>query len=219
MPSRAVVLPGPAGALEAILAESESAPRALAVVCHPHPLHQGTMHNKVTVTLGRSFEILGTTTLRFNFRGVGGSAGQHGDGVGELADATAAVVWLRERWPGLPLHLAGFSFGAMIAIRIAADLAVRSLISVAPPVDRLVPPPSLPKCPWLIVQGGRDDVVAPNAVRRWAAAFDPTPSVVLLSEADHYFHGRLKELAASTRDFLLSFGEFAEAGAHAQSAR
>jgi alpha/beta superfamily hydrolase len=211
MPKTAVALPGPVGPLEAVLSEPESRPTALAVICHPHPLHQGTMNNKVAVTLARGFESLGAATLRFNFRGVGQSAGEHAHGVGERDDAAAAAAWLRARWPGAPLHLAGFSFGAMIGISLAAELEAASLITVAPAVQRLQGVPALPRCPWLLVQGGRDELVDPALVRRWIESLEFQPRLALLDDADHFFHGRLQVLASSVQEFLLAFDEFAPA--------
>src|SRR6266850_1735700 len=114
---KSLTFDGPAGRLECILKFDETrAPKALAVVCHPHPLSQGTMHNKVVFAIAEAFFALGCAVLRFNFRGVGISAGTHDQGRGELEDALAAVEYLRARHPGLPCHIAGFSFGAWIAI-------------------------------------------------------------------------------------------------------
>ncbi|MGA3098556.1 MAG: alpha/beta fold hydrolase, partial [Bryobacteraceae bacterium] len=104
---------GPAGRMEALLEEpEEDAPRLAAVVCHPHPLYGGTMHNKVVYRMARGLRRAGAAVLRFNFRGVGRSAGSHGNLVGEIEDARAALAWLRQRYPDLPFSLAGFSFGA-----------------------------------------------------------------------------------------------------------
>src|SRR5215831_20082293 len=114
--SESVTVPGPAGNLEAAIDSVDATPRAIAVVCHPHPLQQGTMQNKVVTTVARAFVKLGAHALRFNFRGVGASEGRYADGVGERADALAAIAWSRDRWPGLNLYLGGFSFGAAIAL-------------------------------------------------------------------------------------------------------
>jgi alpha/beta superfamily hydrolase len=194
---------GPAGRLETLIEEAapgDAPPRLAAVICHPHPLFGGTLHNKVVHTLARSLRAGGAATLRFNFRGVGASEGTHDGGAGETADALAAVAAARARWPGLPLALAGFSFGAAIAIRAAAAAQPQWLISVAPAVDRVslegfVPP----SCPWLIVQGDADEVVASASVVDWAARRAPQAQLRVLGGVGHFFHGRLHELADCIR--------------------
>ncbi|MCG8435685.1 MAG: alpha/beta hydrolase, partial [Gammaproteobacteria bacterium] len=116
--SQRLELAGPAGLLEAILElPQHEEPLGAAVVCHPHPQHGGTMHNKVAHTLARAFVRAGFAALRFNFRGTEGSEGEYDEGVGELDDALAALDWMRQRFDGVPLWLGGFSFGAAIAVR------------------------------------------------------------------------------------------------------
>ncbi len=191
----AVVIAGPAGRLEALVEEPAAPVRLAAVVCHPHPLFGGTLHNKVVHTVARALRAGGAASVRFNFRGVGASEGAHDAGAGETEDALAAVRWARERWPGLGLVLAGFSFGAVIAIRAATTVRPAWLISVAPAVDRLdVDNAALPDCPWLIVQGEADEVVAPDAVRIWQARWAPRARLRMLAGVGHFFHGRLHEL-------------------------
>ena len=199
----AMTINGPAGQLEALIEEPQAgaAPaRLAAVVCHPHPLFGGTMHNKVVHTVARALRAGGATTLRFNFRGVGASAGVHDGGAGETGDALAAVGWARERWPGVPLVLGGFSFGAAIAIRAAAVSRPDWLISVAPAVDRVdLGTAPLPECDWLIIQGGADEIVAPEAVVAWRARRAPQARLRLLEGVGHFFHGRLHELQECIR--------------------
>ena len=115
----APIIVGPAGTLEAKLELPQGEPRATALICHPHPLHGGTMDNKVVYMLARSFLALGAAVLRFNFRGVSASDGSYADGIGEVEDALAVSAWLRERWPDLPQYLGGFSFGAAVAVHAA----------------------------------------------------------------------------------------------------
>jgi len=190
-------IPGPAGRLEALVEEpaAPAAPaRLLAVVCHPHPLFGGTMNNKVVHTLARALREHGAATIRFNFRGVGASEGAHDGGAGESADTLAVVRWGRERWPRLPLVLAGFSFGAVVAIRAAVEARPDWLVSVAPAVDRVELGAAIPEGEWLIVQGDADEVVAPEAVRRWHAQRAPRARLRMLAGVGHFFHGRLHEL-------------------------
>jgi len=170
------------------------------------------MDNKVVHTLARSFEELGLATVRFNFRGVGASGGTFDDGIGETEDARAVCAWARDRWQPTELWLAGFSFGAYVAIRLAASAGselprIGRLVSVAPPVQRFALPASLQiDCPWLIVQGDQDDLVDVHAVRRWSAERVPAPRLVVLAGVDHFFHGRLHELKDILRTELQGAG-------------
>jgi alpha/beta superfamily hydrolase len=189
-------IPGPAGPLESLL-EQPAADKGLSfgVVCHPHPLYGGTMTNKVVHTLARAFLDLGMPVLRFNFRGVGKSAGQFADGVGETADALAAIDWMRERYAGRGLWLGGFSFGGAVAIRAAVQASPRALVTVAPAVERIEGTSSLlPMCPWLILQGDQDDLVSATGTRAWVNSLAHPPELVELAGAEHFFHGRLTEL-------------------------
>ncbi len=189
-------IPGPSGPLETLIEmPASAAPTLAAIVCHPHPLFGGTLHNKVVHTVAKLLRQHGAVTLRFNFRGVGASGGVHNAGVGEGEDALAAVAAARTRWPNLPLVLAGFSFGAAVAIAVAARVQPAWLISVAPAVDR-VPLGDFraPACPWLIVQGAADDVVNCDQVRAWSAARASAATLCMLPGVGHFFHGRLHEL-------------------------
>jgi hypothetical protein len=194
---------GPAGVLEAAIDSSVGPAVATAVVCHPHPLQQGTMTNKVVTTVARAFARLGADAVRFNFRGVGRSDGSYADGAGEADDALAVVAWCRERWPGRPLYLGGFSFGAAVALGVAARVAPAGLVTVAPPVDRLRERFVAPSCPWLLVHGEADDVVPAGPVLEWASALPTPPKIVLLPGVGHFFHGNL---AALTQAVTETFG-------------
>ncbi|HEX6549868.1 MAG TPA: alpha/beta hydrolase [Gammaproteobacteria bacterium] len=199
--SEAVVFNGPAGVLEGLIDKPAGQPSAVAVVCHPHPLYQGSMHNKVAYILSRAFNELGGISLRFNFRGVGASDGEYADGVGETADALAAIDWLTARHPGLPLWLAGFSFGAYVALRAQSQRPVKLLVTVAPAVERFdTSGVVLPTMPWLLVQGDADEVVAPQAVLDWVAGLAKPPQLAVLKGAGHFFHGRLNELRQTVVD-------------------
>ena len=191
---KGIEIAGPAGVLEAAVDASARPAVATAVVCHPHPKQQGTMSNKVVTTVARAFTRLGADAVRFNFRGVGRSAGVYAGGVGECDDALAVVAWCRERWRDRPLYLAGFSFGAAVAATIAARVAPAGLVTVAPPVDRLRESFVAPRCRWLLVHGEADDVVPLGPVLEWARALATPPDIVLLPGVGHFFHGSLAEL-------------------------
>jgi len=199
-------LEGPAGALETLIetpAGLDATPAAFGVICHPHPLHGGTMDNKVVWTLARAFQELGAPTIRFNFRGVGASLGSHDEGPGEVADALAVIAYGRERWPEAALWLAGFSFGGVVAIRAAASTHPTRLVTVAPGITRIdVGTAPLPECPWLIVQGDADDVVPAQAVIAWAHTLVPAPELTVLPGAGHFFHGRINELRDTVLEFM-----------------
>jgi len=192
-----IFLRGPAGAIECAADVPEPACERLGtiIICHPHPLHGGTMHNKVVTILERSMRELGLRTVRFNFRGVGQSEGSHDDGYGETDDLFSVAEWVRKTRPGDVLWLGGFSFGSYIALRAALNLHVGQLITIAPPADRY-PFDSLhhPECPWLVIQGDEDDVVSVDAVRAWVEQIDPPPDLIVMEKADHFFHRRLMDL-------------------------
>lgn len=196
-------IPGPAGPLEAIVEDPGGEPSALAVVCHPHPLYHGTMRNKVVHTLARTANRLGAPAVRFNFRGVGASDGAWDEGRGETADALAVIGWARARWPDVPLWLAGFSFGAYVALRAAPEARPAALVTVAPPVQRfpLGEAPE-PGCPWLVVQGEADELVDYREVLAWAESRADRPRIESLPETSHFFHGRLGLLQEVVTNFL-----------------
>jgi alpha/beta superfamily hydrolase len=199
-----LTIDGPAGALEALLETPQDAdPLAVAVVCHPHPLHGGTLQNKVAHTLARGFAGLGFAALRFNFRGVGASQGEFANGVGEQDDVIAAVDWLRNEHPKLDLWLAGFSFGAAMAIRAATETRPAGLISVAPAVSRFADDAlTQPDCPWLIVQGDQDELVDIDETIAWVNELDPGPRLEVFPDTEHFFHGKLIELRNAVQEFV-----------------
>ena len=198
---------GPAGELEALISHPRNAPVGTAVVCHPNPLQQGTLHNKVVFTLARAFERAGIVAVRFNFRGVGSSAGRYGGGIGEADDARSVGRWLEERWPALPRYAAGFSFGAMIATSVADSLGVRGLLAVAPPASRMQQAGvTAPQCPWLVIQGDRDTVTPLGELEAWLESAERRPELQIVAGADHFFHGRLGEIASSAAAFLGASG-------------
>jgi len=160
------------------------------------------MDNKVVYTLARTFAGLGIAALRFNFRGVGASAGAFDAGRGETEDALAAAAVLRERWPDAVLLVAGFSFGAVVALRAARLLQAAALVTVALPIERLLPGEPLPTCPWLIVHGEEDALIGIDSVVTWLDAQPPGPELDVVSGADHFFHGKLGEIRGAVEAFV-----------------
>ena len=189
------------------MVEQPDAPEqgGIALVLHPHPLMGGTMDNKVVVMTARALVQEGFVTLRCNFRGVGLSAGSFAEGVGERADALAAVAWLRERYPDQPLCLAGFSFGAYVALLAADDSACARLITIAPPIQyaalRDLP---RPKAAWCLLQGEADEIVDGQEVLAWARSYEPPPIIHTFPGVGHFFHGALTSLQQAVRACLRS---------------
>ena len=204
-----LALAGPAGDLEALIETplidgGSAAPvSAFGAVCHPHPLFGGTLHNKVVWTVARAFEQLGAPTIRFNFRGVGKSAGRYDEGNGETADLLAVIAYGRQRWPQAALWLGGFSFGGVVAVRAAGEAHPARLVAVAPGITKIdVSGAAPPACPWLIVQGDQDEVVPPQVVLEWAQKLVPAPQVSVVPGASHFFHGRISELRETVLAFM-----------------
>lgn len=187
------LFPGSVGNIEVLTTVPEKdSPAASVIICHPHPLYGGTMTNKVVSTLARAFHNLGLRTVRFNFRGVGKSAGSHDEGKGEAADLLELAHWLQALFPNDELWLAGFSFGGFVAAAAATQLPVNQLISVAPQVSRFLIPPMPPiTCPWLIIQGEADEVVSSQELYTWIETRHPMPRLIRLPGAGHFFHGQL----------------------------
>ncbi len=193
----ALTIPGPAGALEALLNEREGhAPSVAALVCHPHPRFGGTMNNKVVHHVATTLHELGAAVLRFNFRGVGKSEGAYDEGEGELEDARACLGWLRARHPAAKPWVAGFSFGAWVAARLAAsEPAVERLIMVAPGVGQsdysAMRESAVPK---LVVQGTADTTCRPEILEAEFPSWRGPKELVLVEGATHFFDRKLAEL-------------------------
>ena len=196
------------GELEAFLELPTDEVRFVALVCHPNPLQGGTFDNKVVTSLARSCRRAGGAALRFNFRGVGASDGVHAGGLGEADDADLLLDWLTTQFPGVPVWLAGFSFGAMVATRTAAQRAARGkpvtqLLLVAPPVHFYTWPVLADcQCPVTLIQGDDDEVVPPDEVYAWAQKQTPKPAIIRVAACGHFFHGRLGELARAAQTTL-----------------
>jgi alpha/beta superfamily hydrolase len=198
------MIQGPAGQLELIVSKEESEThKPWAIICHPHPLFGGTMHNKVVTTLAKAFQSVGANTVRFNFRGVMRSEGEFDHGKGELADLLAVIDWVTQQSPTQPIWLGGFSFGACIAAIAATQIDAKKLVTIAPAVQHVemqtLPPIT---CQWVLVQGDRDDVVSPQAVFDWVDSRDPKPILLRFPDAGHFFHGLLQELRVRIEEVL-----------------
>ena len=199
MRETAVVLDGPMGALEALYLTPEN-PRGLALLCHPNPVQGGTMQNKVISTLQRTARDQGFITLRFNYRGVGASAGVHDMGEGEVDDAEAAVKWLLAKHPDLPLTVLGFSFGGFVAATLSARLAAQNIavaqtFMVAPAVHRLDAKTDLSGLGRLtVIQPETDEVIEPASVYSWSAQLAHPHELLKVAECGHFFHGKLTDL-------------------------
>ena len=203
-----LMTPGPAGAIECALdqpAAGAASARGLALVCHPHPLHGGTLDNKVAQTLARAFVQLGYTSLRFNFRGVGASQGVWDEGRGEVDDALAVLH--AHRAPGQALVLAGFSFGGCVASNVAARLPeaerAERLVLVAPAVVNFAAAPASEGT--LLIHGEVDEVVPLQALFDWARP--QALPVTVLPGAGHFFHGQLAVLKKIVTDAWASRAE------------
>jgi hypothetical protein len=202
---RSLFLAGPAGRLETLLNAGSADATHAAIVCHPHPLYGGTLHNKVVFHAMKALNSFGFPVLRFNFRGTGLSEGEHAGGVGEVDDVRAALDWL-EREFTLPVIFAGFSFGAAVGLRAAyADPRVAALIALGLPA---VPVPSdsgeprvydfdfLRECakPKLFVSGSRDQFAPAGKLEALVNTFADPKKLVRIEAGDHFFEGRLKEM-------------------------
>jgi hypothetical protein len=208
-PHRSIFIPGPAGRLEALFWNSaHGAPSVAAVVCHPHPLFGGTMHNKVVYQIARTFDRLGVPALRFNFRGVGLSAGEHDRGRGEQDDVRAALDFLAGEFSGVPLMVAGFSFGCWVGLRVGcADSRAVELVGLGAPVNNS-DMSYLVDCakPRLFIQGEKDQFGAPAKLEELVASFPEAARrdtrVEVVPGADHFFAGKLELVDAALTRWL-----------------
>jgi len=204
--SQNLFLEGPAGRLEAILwtpTRADSPPLA-AVICHPHPLFGGTMHNKVVYNAAKTLDVLGIPVLRFNFRGAGLSDGEHDQGRGEQGDVQAALDFLAAQFPNVPLLLAGFSFGSFVGLRVGCrDARVSELIGMGIPVNS-TDFSFLAECPKpkLFVQGAEDQFGGRTKVQEVIATPPGENQLVVVQGGDHFFAGHLDEFNAAITSWL-----------------
>lgn len=210
---RSLFLDGPTGRLEALVnAGAEDATHA-AVVCHPHPLFGGTLHNKVVFHTTKALNNFGFPVLRFNFRGAGLSHGEHDGGEGEVEDVRAALDWLDEQFH-LPIVFAGFSFGAAVGLRAShSDPRVDTLIGVGAPVAPVAGDSEEPRVytfdflhdctkPKLFVSGGRDQFGPRVKLEAMVASLPDPKRLVVIEGADHFFEGRLRELREAIEGWM-----------------
>ena len=187
-----LIIAGPAGDVEVVIDAPSASPRGVALVCHPHPLQGGTLDNKVAHTLAKTFHAMGYVATRFNFRGVGRSAGVFDEGIGETDDALAVLRHVQSRFgEALPVALAGFSFGSFVQTRVAAQVTPEGLVLVGPAVNRF--PLQRVPAETIVVHGEEDDVVPLADVFAWARPQELP--VVVFPGCGHFFHGRLLQLA------------------------
>ncbi|HEU5230101.1 MAG TPA: alpha/beta fold hydrolase [Ktedonobacteraceae bacterium] len=199
-------IPTPQGHLEGILKPEEegSQPHYAGLVCHPHPLYGGTMHNKVVFKVAQTLQAMNIPTLRFNFRGVGHSSGTYDEGRGEMDDVRYSLEFLSRHYPGVPVILGGFSFGSYVGLRVAAiDDRVQAMIGLGVPA-RMFDLETLQGChkPKLFIHGTKDELAPYDLARKWFEQLPAPKSMVAVPGADHFFQGNLDEVQAIIIDFV-----------------
>lgn len=203
---QSIFLIGPAGRLEALLEEPEAPNRIerTAIICHPHPQYGGTMHNKVAYRMARAARSMGAAVLRFNFRGVGASSGMYDGGEGEQDDLRAAMQYMRERYPGIPLAVGGFSFGARVSLRACcSDPTVERIVAVANPVSR--GDMNFLKacgCPKHFVHSTQDEFSPRDIVEQIYAMTSEPKHLTWITASDHFFSDALDALEDAARQAL-----------------
>ena len=198
---------GPAGPLEVLIDRPSGDARAAVVFAHPLPIQGGTMHTKVVYQGAKAFTRIGCAVLRFNFRGVGQSAGAWDEGRGEIADYKAAVDFMAGLYPGLELWAAGFSFGSYIAMTNAAtDDRICAMLGIAPPVDRYDYTPVIRSTkPKFIIHGESDELIALKSVREFYARLQEPKEMVEIDRATHLFDGQASEVGDAIEDLMSDF--------------
>lgn len=201
---------GPVGQIQAVIHQGDevghfASRNLLVIVCHPHPVHGGTMDNKVVTTLMRTYRDLGVHVLRFNFRGVGKSEGRFDNAIGEVDDLLAVITWTKQQLPQAPLLLAGFSFGSSIAAQASHQVdSLLHLTLVAPPVERY--PYDCDgqfPCALAVIQGDKDERVVAEGVYQWVAALQSPAELLRYPDAGHFFHGYLTHMKNDLTQVLL----------------
>lgn len=205
-----VFIAGPAGQLQAVIHQGDESGHfagrnLLVVICHPHPVHGGTMENKVVTTLMRTYRDLGIHVLRFNFRGVDKSEGSFDNAIGEQDDLWSVINWVRRELPDASLLLAGFSFGSSIAAQVSYKVdALHHLTLVAPPVERYpYDRDGRFPCALAVIQGDQDERVIAQGVYQWVAALQSPVELLRYADTGHFFHGYLTQLKTDLTQVLL----------------
>jgi alpha/beta superfamily hydrolase len=201
-------LEGPAGRIEAILKEPSTPVTRVAVVCHPHPLFGGTMHNKVVYRIAKAFQNASFAVLRFNFRGTGHSQGEHDAGRGEQDDLRAAIKFMEGKYTNAEMWVAGFSFGAAVVLRAACgDPSIRAIVAAGAAVSK-TDLRDVINCdkPKLFVQGELDEFGSPADIKRFVAKLSEPKTLKVIEGADHFFEGRLPELEKAVSEFISAIG-------------
>lgn len=204
------LLPGPTGVLETVVLkpEIESPSPRLHIICHPHPLFGGTMHNKVITALAKTFHEAGDYSIRFNYRGVGKSEGIYDEAKGEVDDLLAIIAWGQLQFPELPIYLSGFSFGAYIALKGALHSThgpnIQKLLTVAPAIQHVYFPKAFSlNCPWVLIMGEKDELVPLDLVKRWVDQQSNPLNAIYLPDTGHFFHSKLILLKETVKDHFL----------------
>lgn len=203
-------IPGPAGPLEALLDQPEGEPRAVAVFGHPHPLHGGTMHTKALYQAAKAMPRIGVAALRFNFRGVGRSAGSFSEGVGEQEDFRAALDFMTKRYPEVKrVWCGGMSFGSWVAMSVGAlDPRTTALIGIACPVNKYDYSGVVSsRKPVFLVHGERDELIPHKEIRKFYAQLSEPKELVFIDAADHLFDGKASEVGDAIEDLLQDFND------------
>jgi alpha/beta superfamily hydrolase len=197
---------GPAGRIEAILKEPASAVTRVCVVCHPHPLFGGTMHNKVVYRVAKAFEKAGFAVLRFNFRGAGRSEGAHDYGRGEQEDLRAAIEFMEGKYTDAEVWIAGFSFGAAVMLRAACvDARIRAIVAAGAPVSKYDFAQVIEcRVPKLFVQGALDEFGSPADLEGFVERLSEPKQLKIIEGADHFFESHLDELEQAVSSFIAS---------------
>jgi uncharacterized protein len=213
---RSLFIEGPAGRLEALLNPGAANATHAALVCHPHPLFGGTLHNKVVFHTMKALNSFGFPVLRFNFRGAGLSHGEHDQGEGEVDDVRAALDWLDSEYH-LPMVFAGFSFGAAVGLRaVCPDSRVKAVIGVGTPVGPVVADSEVPRSytfdflcactkPKLFVSGARDQFGPKKKLEELVSSIPEPKKLVIIEAADHFFEGRLRELREAIEAWMKQY--------------
>lgn len=202
----AFFLTGKAGCIEVNTAANEGFRQdRVGIICHPHPLHQGTMNNKVVTTAAKAMQKNDFPVIRFNYRGVGKSAGSYGDTIGESEDLLSVCTWVRRVLPHAQVVLAGFSFGAYISLKVACEQMPLSLLAIAPAIPHQSEYSELAKqivCPYWVIIGDQDELVPVEAVINWHQCIQAPTQLIVMPNASHFFHGQLMELQRHIHEWI-----------------